>query len=255
MVGLLSQSEISSDEIYVNPILPFGVAIITPLVIGYIIIEYKAIIFQLKLMFKPIREMDYGIFIFTVVFLFIQLAINALLMICLVLIEPDLLNTSEYTPGSSIIIWGISLGFAIGTTLFNIFIGKRWVNSEIQRPHALHWFFGYVIFGIGIVAAIITVEALYPAIKGILLWPLPGIMIIGALSYFVVAFGLFLVGLDFIISPVSTGQSDAWIGFVFMMGIFFMALSVFLLFIHMVTFYFGVYLGKSTKRRKEVTIE
>ncbi|PWI48065.1 hypothetical protein CEE45_08555 [Candidatus Heimdallarchaeota archaeon B3_Heim] len=161
-----------------------------------------------------------------------------------------MLDFTSYTSESTSIIWLVGCAFCMINIIANLFIGWKWTNSGLNNPNGLHWFIGYIIYLAVIGIGVFSVQSIFPSIKGILLWPFSGIVMIGALSYFIVVFGLFLVGLDVLVSPVATGQGDAWIGFVFMAGMFFMVASFFLLFIPMITYSTGVYLANwQTKRR------
>jgi hypothetical protein len=109
-----------------------------------------------------------------------------------------------------------------------------------------------VIYLLAVYTILLVVEIVNPAIKGFLLMPFTGIVIIGALSYFIVSFGLFILGLEVVLAPFGLGQGDAAIGFAFMVGMLFMVLSAFLLFTYMLNFYLGVFIFNWQNRNKIV---
>jgi len=250
IVDLISKTEISAGETYVSPIIPIGMVVFIPLVIIYILVDYRAIVDQFKVMIIPFKELNRRILNFTILFLILQLGFNLVMMLFLGFLKPDILDFSTYTSESTLSVWLVGCVVSLVNIILNAFIGWKWTKSSIERPNLLHWFFGYIIYLLAIIIGVIFVESTNSPLKGFILWPFSGIVIIGALSYFIVVFGLFLVGLEIIVSPIATEQSDAWIGFVFMAGIMFMAASILLLFIYILTFYMGVLLAKWHVKRK-----
>ena len=250
LITIFSKREISSDELYQTPIIPFGIAAFLPLVIAYIAIDYKSIFILIKNMLIPFKELNRRILAFTCLYLLLQFVFNAIVLVLLLLIEPDILYTSNFAPESASLIWLVGLGFSVIIICINSFLGWKWAKSNLKQPNGLHWFLGYSIYLITVGIFVIIFQIINPSTKGILLWPITGIAIIGSLSFFIVAFGLFLFGLSIILDPHSTGLSDAGVGFVLTTGILFMFSSLFLLLIYMLTFYLGIFIANWQKRKK-----
>ena len=244
LLELMARREISLLELRENPIFILGMAALLPASIIYIIFEFPTFLNLFKSLVEPFKELDREILIHTSFFLILQIGINILLIICLLFIQPDLLTLSDYSLVSRILVWTVSLIFSIVNISLNIFIGWKRVKSGLEKPKNVYWIVGYFIYFLTTGIGVIFVQSINPNVKGILLWPVAGIAIVGALSYFVVTFGLFLIGLEVTLSPLATGQGDAWIGAVFMAGILFMLVSVFLPVIHLLTYTIGVFLAK-----------
>ena len=249
---MFSETEIASDELSASPIVPFGIATFLPLVIFYILIDYKALSSRLySLLVNPFKELDQHVLIYTISFLFLQLAITAATVSVLAVVHPTFLDYTNYTPESSLLVWVVAGVFCLVNTILNVFIGWKWTNSDLTRPTGMHWTIGYITYLSVIGIVVIVVQSINPSVKGILLWPFAGIVIIGTLSYFVVVLGLFLVGLEILLAPMDTSLSDAAVGFVFMSGILFMIASFVLLFIPLLNYSSGVFLAKWKVKRQQ----
>ncbi len=247
-IPLFSKTEISADELYQSPILPLGIAIFIPLVIAYIVVDYRSIFDLIKRMFIPFKELNRHITAFTTLYLLVQLVFNAIVVVFLVLVEPNLQNFSNYTAESTFLIWLIGCGSSVVIILLDSYIGWKWVKTGLKQPNGLHWVLSYIIYLIAVGITVIIIEIFNPSTKEILLWPIVGIVMVGALSYFIVTSGLFVLGLETVLAPYTTSQSDAWVGLVFMAGIFLIGFSILLLFIHMLTFYSGIFIANWQNR-------
>ncbi len=250
LIGIFSKTEISSDELYQTPLVPLGIAALIPLAVIYIVVDYKTIINTILGMATPFKELDQRILGFTTLYLLIQLVFNAITVLILVLIEPNLQDFTNYTPESTFLIWLIGCGSSLVIIILNSFISWKWIRTGTKQPNGLHWLISYIIYLLAAFIIVLIVQIIIPDTKGILLWPIVGIVIVAALSYFIVSFGIFILGLEVILAPYSTGQSDAGIGFVFIAGILFMAMSVFLIFFHLLNFHLGVFFANWQNRNK-----
>lgn len=230
-------SDSSGGGMYINPILIFGGAAAAPVILAVIILEFNQVA-------TPFLALDRRILVYTTFFLWLQIGLNILLAFCLVLVKPDLLNLSTFGTGDALLIWLIGCGFSLITVAVNIFVGWKWVKIGLERPNGLHWFVGYIIYYLTVTFGIFFTWILNPSVQNIILWPFAGIGILGALNFFLVAFGLFIAGLAGLGSSMSSGEGDAFIGFVFMMGMVFMVAVIFLPFFYMLTFYVGVQFAK-----------
>jgi hypothetical protein len=252
LIEIFSKTEISSDELYQTPIVPLGIAAFIPLVVIYLVIDYKLVTNTILGIATPFKELDRRILGFTTLYLLIQLVFNAITVLILVLIEPNLQDFTNYTPESTSLIWLIGCGSSLIIIILNSFISWKWIKTGTKQPNGLHWLISYIIFLVAASIIVLIVQIIIPATKGILLWPIVGIVIVAALSYFIVSFGIFILGLEVILAPYSTGQSDAGIGFAFIAGILFMAMSVFLIFFHLLNFYLGAFIYNRQNRNKIV---
>ena len=251
LIEIFSKTEISSDELYQTPIVPLGIAAFIPLVVIYLVIDYKIVTNTITNTIKPFKELDRRILRFTTIYLLIQLVFNSILVFILVLVEPDLSAISNYSPESAIIIWLIGCISSLVIIILNTFISWKWVKTGIKQPNGLHWLISYMIYVVAVSAVLLVVETINPSIKGFLFWPFTGIVIIGAFSYFIVSFGLFIYGLEVVLAPYGSGQGDAAFGFVFIAGTIFLSISAFLLFIHLLNFYLGVFIYNWQNRNRK----
>ncbi|MFX1505518.1 MAG: hypothetical protein ACFFDC_05315 [Promethearchaeota archaeon] len=233
----------SEDGIYINPALIFGGAAAVPIILGIFILQAEHLI-------TAFLASDRRIPIYTTLFLLLQFGINILLAICLVLVNPDFLDLSTFSGNETLLVWILGCGFSLSTIAVNIYIGWKWVKSGLDTPNSLHWFVGYIIYFLTIGIGIISLQILNPSVQNILLWPFAGIGIIGAFNFFIVSFGLFIVGLGVIGSSMSSGGSDAIIGFVFMMGILFMIAIFFLPFLYAFFYFIGTILAKRNSNQE-----
>ena len=226
----------SEGGTYINPILIFGSAAAAPVILGAVILEFKHIT-------APFLALNRRILVYTTVFLLLQLGLNILLVVCLILVKPDLLDLTTYDNTDFILVGVISCGFSLLAVVLNIYIGWKWVKTGLEKPSGLHWFVGYAIYYLSVGLGVISIQILNPSVKNILLWPFAGIGMVGALNFFLVSFELFLVGLATIGSSMASSESDAFIGFVFMTGGLFMIAVLFLPFFYAITYYLGVILA------------
>ncbi|MHA1976243.1 MAG: hypothetical protein ACW98F_03120 [Candidatus Hodarchaeales archaeon] len=251
ILELISKREISTDELYINPILPLGLAVILPLILIYILVDYQAVFSQFHyLVINPLKQLDRRILVYTNLFLFLQLAMTLLIVVILSVLVPNFLLISDITSESRLLIWIVGGVSCLILTITNVYIGWKWTKSDLNKPNALHWFIGYLVYLTVIGIGVLSIQGVNPSVKGIILWPFSGIFVIGAFSYFIVVLGLFLVGLDVLVSPGTTAQSDAGVGFVLMAGMLFMMASFFLLFIPLITYATGVFLANWQAKRR-----
>lgn len=233
----------SEDGMYVNPIVIFGGAAAIPIILGVFILQSKHLT-------APFLALDRRTLVYTTLFLFLQFGINILLAICLVLVKPDLLDLNTFSGDDAILVWIMGCGFSLSCIAVNIYIGWKWIKTDLESPSGLHWFVGYIIYFVTIGLSIISLQILNPSVKNILLWPVAGIGIIGAFNFFIVSFGLFVVGLGAIGSSMGSSGSDAFFGFVFMMGILFMIAILFLPFLYAIFYYIGFIFAKQSSEKE-----
>lgn len=226
----------NASGLYINPVLIFGVAAAVPIALVYIIREFKHIA-------APFLALNRRILVYTTFFLMLQFGINVMLAICLVLVKQDLLNITTYNDDDILIVWVISFSFCVFAGVLNIYIGWKWSKAGLENPSGLHWFVGYLLYFLGISVSVISIQILNPTVKNILLWPLAGIGIFGALNLFLVSFMLFVGALEIIGASMFSSESDAFVGLVFMMGTIFMLVISVLPFLYALTFYLGVKLA------------
>ncbi|MFX1286554.1 MAG: hypothetical protein ACFFB5_23155 [Promethearchaeota archaeon] len=227
----------SEDGIYINPLLIFGGAAAVPLILMVFILESKHLT-------ASFLALDPRILFYTTLFLLLQFGLNIFLALCLVFMKPDLLDLSTFSGDDIILVWLIGCGFSLSTIVVNIYIGWKWIKTGLDRPNGLHWFVGYIIYFLTVGLSVLSLQILNPSVKNILLWPLAGIGILGALNFFIVSFGLFIAGLGAIGSSMGSSGSDAFFGFVFMMGMLFMIAILFLPFLYAILYHIGVILAK-----------
>ncbi len=240
----------SYQEVYINPIIYFGAAAVIPVIIGFIILNFGTIIDHFEeIVVISLKELNYKVLGYITAFLLLQIGLNGIMVFFLVLIDPKLLNLLDFPKKSLSLVWMISCSFSLGNTLINIIIGWYWVKVDFELPNIVHWVFSYVIFFVVIGLGVIIIQIVNPTVKQLLLWPISGGVLIGAYNYFIMFFGLLIAGLEAILSPMTTGEGDAYVGFVFMVGTLFMIASSFFLFIHMISFYMGVILANINAKK------
>jgi hypothetical protein len=250
LIEIFSKTEISSDELYQTPLVPLGIAALIPLAVIYLVVDYKIIINTILGMVTPFKELDRRILGFTIIYLLIQLVFNSILVFILVLVVPDLYDISSYSPESALLIWLIGCISSLVIIILNTLISWKWVKTGMKQPNGLHWLIGYMIYIVAVSTVLLVVETIDTSLKGFILWPFTGIVIIGALSYFIVSFGLFIYGLEVVLEPYRLGQGDAALTFAFTVGTLFMLISTVLLFIHLLNFYLGVFFANWQNRNR-----
>ncbi|MHA1988597.1 MAG: hypothetical protein ACW98D_18345 [Promethearchaeota archaeon] len=251
LIEIFSKTEISSDELYQTPIVHLGIAAFIPLVVIYLVIDYTIVTDTITGTLKIFKELDRRILGFTIIYLFMQLVFNSILVFILVLVEPNLLEISNYTPESALLIWSIACISSLVIIILNTFISWKWVKTGYKQPNGLHWFISYGIYIVSAFTVLLVVETVNPSIKGFILWPFTGIVIIGALSYFIVSFGLFATAVEVYLDYMN-GVGDAALAFAFTVLTLFGLISLFLLFIHLLNFYLGVFIYNWQNRNKIV---
>jgi hypothetical protein len=155
-------------------------AVFIPLVITFIVVDYRSIFNLVKGMFTPFKEMNRRIFGFTTLFLIIQLVFNAMIVFFLVLIKSDLLDFSNYTHESTFLIWVVGCGFSLVNMILNASIGWKWTKSDLELPNGLNWVLGYIFYLIAVGIAVIFVQTVNPSTKGILLWPYDKLLVLAS---------------------------------------------------------------------------
>lgn len=217
--------------VYINPIVIFGSAAVTPVILIFVIVEFK----QLT---APFRALNRRILAYTTLFLLLQFGLNILLAVCLILVNPDLLILATHTSDEFILVWAASFSFCVFAVVLNIFIGWKWVKVDLETPSGLHWFVGYFLYLLTVSLAVISILILNPTVNNIILWPLAGVAILGALNFFLVSWGFFIAGLETL-----SGESHAFVDFVFMTGTLFMLFALFLPVFYVIAYFFGVKLA------------
>ncbi|MFX0052273.1 MAG: hypothetical protein ACFE8U_13395 [Candidatus Hermodarchaeota archaeon] len=230
-------------QMNLNPTLIFVGAAIIPAILMYLILEFKHLM-------APFLAMNRRILVYITLFLLLQFGINIFLAICLVVIKPNLLDLSTYDVTDIFLVWIISCSFCSFSVLLNTYIGWRWIIANLEKPSPLHWLVGYVIYFLSVGLGIISIQIINPSVKNILLWPFAGIGIIGALNLFLVSFIIFITGLTILGSSMASSESDAFVGFVFMMGIPFMIAVLYLPFFYALPYYLGIKLASRKGTRK-----
>ncbi|MFW9997714.1 MAG: hypothetical protein ACFFD4_37085 [Candidatus Odinarchaeota archaeon] len=231
----------------VSPIIVIlGAAAAVPVFLVYIIIEFDLLI---DLLISPFRALNSRISLYITLFLLLQLGINLLLVTCLLLLKPNLLDLTTYSPADSIMIFGTGCVFSIFTAVLDFYIGWKWVKTDLEEPDVLHWFVGYTTYFLSVGLCVVSIQILNPTVQNIVLWPLAGIGILGAFNFFIFSFGLFIAGLEAIGSSMSSSESDAFVGFVFVTGTFFISTTLILPFLYSLCYYSGVILANRNTRQ------
>jgi hypothetical protein len=158
---MLSQ-ETSEDGIYINPAFIFGGAAAIPIIIAIFILQAEHLI-------ATFLGSDRRIPVYTTLFLLLQFGLNILLVLCLVLVKPDLLILGSFSNVDALLVWIITCGFSLLNIAVNMYIGWKWIKTGLDTPNGLHWFVGYIIYFLGVGLIIISIQILNPSVQDFLL--------------------------------------------------------------------------------------
>lgn len=208
---------------------------------------------------------------FLILYLMLQAAINLLMFFLLLILSISLLELESHSTTQLIVIWTISLVIGAIRTFINCYIGWKWESIDLPRPRIFHWILSYVIF---IVIGVFCAAWFYPfefpiemsslevedtrtgertgplITQEINIGPLLILAIISALDYFIVLGGLVVLVAGLATAPQSNSESDAAVGFYFMLAMLFYA-SGCLAFplLPVIFFFFGRRIGRKNKSK------